>query len=175
MIPPLWLLDVDGVLCPVGQGTVHGPHPHAHGASPAQVSTAAGLWVCWDEHVVQAINRLHADGLVDIRWVTTWGPAAVDLGRVLGLPELPVVHLPADAGHRSTKATAGIELLQSHPGRPFVWTDDHLNRSWRSMIKTALIDRPALLIQPQTDIGLTATHLRRIEAFARTYTTGQHP
>ena len=168
---PLWLLDVDGVLCPVG-GYEHGPFPHNHGTTPAQVSEAAGMWTCWDATTVETITRLHTDGLVDVVWVTTWGEAAHELGQVLGLPRFPVLDLPTRTGRMHPKFAAGVELLRSHAGRPYVWTDDHLTRPVSSAINEALTDREALLIQPVKTLGLTSAHLRRIEKFVRAQRTG---
>lgn len=161
---PVWFLDVDGVIAPVGEP--HGPHAHNHANGPANLGHAAGMWMCWDTSVIERVAGLHRDALVEVVWLTSWGQdAPKHVAPLLGLPTFAVCPDLTD-GTGWAKASAARAYLAAHPGRPFVWTDDHLTASRRSSFKQSH-RQPSLMIQPVSNVGLTARDLDRIEAFAR--------
>lgn len=127
---PLLFLDVDGTLLPYGK---------------AQLPPTLAAWDDWqDVSNPQLVNLVPEHGArllalpCDIMWATAWmDDANAVIAPILGLPQLPVVDLPAapeeDATgvlHWKTRA-----LVEAAAGRPFVWLDDEisdLDRTWVS-------------------------------------------
>lgn len=60
--PPVWLLDVDGVLNASKPGW----------GGPPRKTNVAGLTIRWAPPLVARIRTLHASGVVEVRWSTTW-------------------------------------------------------------------------------------------------------
>ncbi len=99
--PPLWLLDVDGVL----NAITRRPDPGVWGDWRHGRATADGVaWpIWWSPSLTAGISRLHSRGLVEVRWLTTWADQANgDLGRLLGLPRLAVVAAPPNRDSRTS-------------------------------------------------------------------------
>jgi hypothetical protein len=183
--PPVWLLDVDGVL----NAVTGRPDPSVWPDWQRGTARAAGrVWPIWFSPTVTAtIAALHADGLSDVRWLTTWEDAANgDLRELLGLPELEVVARADEVAgtHRPTEgpqvseapvAAAGearwwkLSAAQAVPdlagGRGLIWTDDDLAledsaRAWAHRH----VPR-ARLFAPPPQVGITPAMLHQIVAF----------
>ena len=174
--PPLWLLDIDGVVNALAmrlptdvweeddwvQRTVIVDIPD-RGVMTLPILAA--------RPVLAFVDEVHRAGTAEIRWHSTWRAAAVTgLAPVLGLPAIPISVAPEwqlqpdgwwklPAAQRATAA-----------GRRLVWTDDDLDR-WRDDPRTAgalsaLESSPdVLLLSVRADSGLTPENLERIAAF----------
>ena len=91
---PSWLLDLDGVISPYTHGlTTRLPlHIHKTWVSEKVIDSKGKEWgVQIAAPVLDFINDVHADGLVDIIWHTTWQHDANEISRIFGLPEFPVL------------------------------------------------------------------------------------
>lgn len=182
---PLVLLDVDGVLNAVG-----GSRSGAWADWRTGVATAEGRTypITWSPTVVAAV-RSWLD-VADVHWLTTWGhDANTSLRALLDLPELPVAGT-YDSGDEGAPDLAGPShaavapaapdpltgrwwkfdvvrrLVRADPQRRVVWVDDDLTaqddvRDWMRR------ESSCLLVAPAPGGGLTAPHLRRIEAWLR--------
>jgi len=86
---PVWLLDVDGVVNAVSRF----PDPKVWDDWQSGTAVADGTeWpITFSPSVTGTIRRLHEQGLVEVRWLTTWrGNANGSLRDLLGLPEFAV-------------------------------------------------------------------------------------
>lgn len=191
---PLWLLDVDGVLNAVAIEPDYQVWPRWQ-RGLARTDGLTRAWpIQWAPDVVEHLLRWHAEGRVEIAWLTTWGPDAnEELAELLGLPQLPVAGAPpsrippspdtaADGGGASTHAAlAGADaadpltgrwwkfdvlrrVLAADPRRPIIWTDDDLAAEPAAMAWMR-VHTTSLLIAPDPRCGLVPQHLRAIERF----------
>ena len=69
--PPLWLLDVDGVLNAVTGRPDRSIWPDwAYGRATAD----GERWAIWfSRSVIRTVVTAHEEGLAEVRWLTTWG------------------------------------------------------------------------------------------------------
>jgi len=186
---PLWMLDVDGVLNAVARRPDRGVwRDWRHGRA-----TADGVeWPIWfSPTVTGTVARLHESGVVEVRWLTTWGVHANgELRELLGVPELEVAgeppHVSGDHGAGSHgeavareepedgtapwwKLEAVQRTLLDEPERPLIWTDDDLGgeRDAVSWVERHVPRR--LLVSPRPDVGLTPRQLRAIRAYCEDF------
>ncbi|MEN3305778.1 MAG: hypothetical protein V7603_1980 [Micromonosporaceae bacterium] len=166
MTVPVWLLDVDGVLNAARPGW---------GAAPRRaVAFSGGMnWpIRWAPALLNRIRALHASGMVEIRWCTTWCPDAENLERLFRLPALPraldMNPVPRGAEGQALKLAAAKRVLEDE-GRYLVWTDDDaVPASWLLREELAA-DGRALLISPPPRRGLQPPDMDAIEEFARAH------
>lgn len=189
--PPVWLLDVDGVINAVGRIA---PKPVDH---PGET-----LWADWEETIavadgvpwpiryspslIEAITTLHNSGAVEVRWLTTWGHHANgDLRTALGLPEF-TVEATKEVAQKLSRGVAGSHgeavasfpreiwwkflavqrFVADNPGRRFIWTDDDLYYEDDAVlwVKDNVPTQP-LLISPNVRTGLLPRHLDQVERY----------
>ena len=135
----LLLLDVDGVLCPMGAGD-GGDMVECSGADggiryaralPARLATLAKAFT--------------------LVWATSWGQEANDvLCPVFGLPPLPVI----DFGELNFRVGQTYKLRavrQFVRQRPFAWLDDELGRDAHRWAQKRAV--PTLLVDIRADRG----------------------
>lgn len=159
--PPVWLLDVDGVVNvrrPCWHAAPHRGHAYADGAE----------WsMRWAPALTSRIARLHRDGVVEVRWCTSWCAHASQLERLFGLPELG----RAFTGNLDGSGAAALKLAAAWAvlagGRRLVWTDDEEVPEPGPMLDQLSAGGRALLIRPDARRGLAPAHLDEIETFAR--------
>lgn len=165
---PVWLLDVDGVINAIAikpDRTVWPEEAWIRTTAEAQ----GGDWpILAAQPVLDLICEVHDRGLAEIRWHTTWQHDAVkNLAPALDLPEFPVQD---DCGvdsfaededgrmaYRWWKLPAAKHVVDVEKRR-LIWTDDDLNDNRRELDAFG----GHLLICPQTRLGLTPKHLRKI-------------
>lgn len=116
--------------------------------------------------VISFITTQHAAGL-DIRWATTWqNDANLFVAPAFALPTLPVGAAALGISDHSYKQRAARAAIEQ--GHPLIWTDDDaIDFSSRSMITASGV--PHLLIEPDTQFGLTPTDLAAIAEFIATH------
>jgi hypothetical protein len=174
--PPVWLLDIDGVVNVLARG---GPPDCWPADAWLQRTVRADvpdrgemtLPILAARPVLDFVARVHASGAAEIRWHSTWRAAAVTaLAPALGLPAVPISVAPewAQTAAMWWKIPAARRVAES--GRRLVWTDDQLTLYRGDVLSepdlTAL-DRwaGALLLATDARVGLTPDDLRRIEEF----------
>jgi hypothetical protein len=186
---PLWLLDVDGVV----NAVVKRPDRGVWRDWRRGTASADGVeWPIWfSPTVAGTVARLHSTGVVEVRWLTTWGAQANgELRALLGMPELEVAGEPphvtsADGAGSHGEAVARAEsaaepddepsawwkleavqrIVQREPDRPVIWTDDDLSGERDAV---AWVERNVprrLLLSPRPNLGLTPRQLRAIRSY----------
>lgn len=158
MTAPILLLDVDGVIAPFGT------LPPGRRAQLERVTTLKYMGTFYiDRRVTDALSALHAAGVVELHWCTSWEADAPEvLGPHLGEPyEHLHVHESRDAAHTDEwfKQHAARSLLGA--GERVIWCDDDIAR------RSTLPEHPRLLtLSPEPSIGLTMTDVERIRQWA---------
>lgn len=162
-LPPVWLLDVDGVVNAHKPGW--GGPPRKRGCWSA--SDAYEYTMRWAPPLVDRIRALHKAGVVEVRWCTTWCPDAEALERLWSLPTFVRAFTEHVKGEEASvlKVAAARQVLAS--GRRLVWTDDVEVPLWGELHDELIASGRALLIRPKASTGLQPEHMDRIEAFAR--------
>lgn len=185
---PLWLLDVDGVLNAVAKRPDRGVWRDWRQGT----ATADGVvWPIWfSPTVTGTVARLHESGVVEVRWLTTWGAQANgELRTLFGMPRLEVAgeppHVSGDHGAGSHGEAVAIEevqepddgkvswwkldavrrVLTDEPSRPVIWTDDDLGGERDAV---AWVERNVprrLLLSPRPNVGLTPRQLKAIRSY----------
>ncbi|HEV2891285.1 MAG TPA: hypothetical protein VGX28_13000 [Frankiaceae bacterium] len=183
-MPPLWLLDVDGVLNAVS-ATV--PRAWAQWRTGEAVADGVAWPIRYAPTLVRTIAGLHERGLVECRWLTTWGDAAnEDLRRLLGLPAFRVAAPPpapshAGGGHHGAGVAAedsaapapgwwklaAVRALLTAERRPVIWTDDELRHHPEAVAWVRSCGVRSLLLSPRPDVGLTPRDLRDVQGFCQ--------
>ncbi|MBF9129500.1 hypothetical protein I0C86_11055 [Plantactinospora sp. S1510] len=170
--PPVWLLDIDGVLNAVTKT----PDPNVWPLdrwSRGEASDGETEWpILFARPVADFLRQVHEEGRAEIRWHTTWQQEAGAVGKLLDLPAFPVQPSPEWAvqlrGETEEwwKIGAALRVAEAE-GRSLVWTDDdagsrHLRRRVRARLTSVV---PCLIVVPSPRAGLTPKHLRKIDAF----------
>ncbi|MBF9129495.1 hypothetical protein I0C86_11020 [Plantactinospora sp. S1510] len=92
--PPVWLLDIDGVLNAVTKT----PDPNVWPLdqwSRGEASDGETEWpILFARPVADFIRQVHEEGRAEIRWHTTWQQEAGAVGKLLDLPTFPVQPSP---------------------------------------------------------------------------------
>lgn len=160
--PPVWLLDVDGV--------VNATRPGWSAAPMRRTVYADGEWTLrWAPALVRRIRHLVAAGHVELRWCTTWCPHAGLLERLWGLPELPRTLTDDEcwlSPGRIDAAKVDAARKVRADGRRLIWTDDTAVPAFGPLHEELTADGRALLIRPVARVGLLPLDMDRIEAFA---------
>jgi hypothetical protein len=147
---PLLLLDVDGVLQPLGRSVPPGYRRFTSPESDVVLCPAHGVWIT------------ELSGLFEVAWLTTWGRSAnMTIGAVLGLPALPHVEL----GTLPRSGTRKLDAVQRFVReRPFAWVDDEIYEdavAWASRRVTR-----TLLIRTAPYVGFTLAQVEQLKDFA---------
>jgi hypothetical protein len=151
---PLIFVDVDGTLLPFGSASDYpdfAKMDRRHG--PRLLALGGELW-----------------------WATAWMGEANDvIGPLLGLPELPVVDLPAwedEDGFVDDALCWKTKRLVAHAaGRPFVWLDDEPTAADEEYV-AAHHPAPALLYRTDPEVGLTGADLDAVADWLRAHELG---
>lgn len=148
---PLLLLDVDGVLNPLGGKQPQGFDHYDFLGYDVYLSQQHGKW----------LNDL--TDFCDLTWATTWEDDANHLiGPAIGLPKLPVIHFE----HASLQdMTYKLKDVSKYVGedRAVIWLDDDLFTDAFQWAKK----RPGatLLIRQNPKVGLTEESIAGVWRF----------
>lgn len=159
---PALLLDIDGVI---------NGHPHRCGWDRPPRRLKVGMPVYYEPQVIDRLRALHSSGTVEIRWCTTWCgiPAVLDqLSKQLDLLFEPSFgDRPMSKTWGDMKLDAALAVLDE--GRRLIWVDDEEATAARRLfpaIAKAEADGRALLVEPESALGLQPEHFEAIDAFA---------
>ena len=176
--PPVWLLDIDGVLNATSR---HQPPPAAWPADVWIDTKAQGLSRTWRilaaRPVADFIRTIHQQHRAEIRWHTTWQHDATQVAAALGLPDFPVQDAPEF--HRAAHLLARDEWwklpavwrILAFEGRRVIWTDDDADPDLTDEQKTTLAAAGCHIVSPDPTTGLTAEHLRDIDEMLTSWAT----
>ena len=159
--PPVWLLDVDGVLNARRPGWSEAPHQGV-------AWTDDRAWqMRWSPTLIQQIEIIAASFEVEIVWATTWCPWIDGLEELFDLSgsrcAFGSAELAAEPDNR-VKLDAALAVIAS--GRGLIWTDDAAIPVAGEELDT-LVAAGSLLIRPDEDRGLQPTHVESIRAWLR--------
>ncbi len=165
---PSWLLDIDGVLNPVGIKPPTDVHDRWVSADVTDPGNGRSWPIKVAVPVIEFVNMIHDQGLANIIWHTTWQHGADDVAAAVGLPRgLPILEAPEFAAwnHRTAVGWWKMAAVQRHldsTAAPTLWVDDDLDMAWdRGMRAPSGLK----VIAPGQFTGLTAKHLKEIFAF----------
>jgi len=150
---PLLLLDVDGVLNPLGR--------RARGFRRYDVTVGGEVYTVFlnRRHGAKLLALAEATG-AELTWATTWEHLANEwISPRVGLPSLPVVEFTGPA-----PAAGGVLSKTPHvagfvKGRPFVWFDDAVGPEDVRYLEEHPDVGEFLLVEVDHRLGLTDEHL----------------
>jgi hypothetical protein len=149
-VRPLLLLDIDGVLNPLGVREAPGFVPYHVGGMRVLLSIDHG----------RLLNGL--GDLFDLTWATSWERDADLIAERIGLP----LGLPAITFTKQLEWTAKLPDVDRYAGdRALAWVDDQLGPEIQAW--AASRQPPTLLVQTDNRVGLTLAHIERLRAWAR--------
>ena len=147
---PLLLVDVDGVLQPVGRSVPPGYKRFTDEDSEVVLRPEHGVWLG------------HLGSTFELVWATTWGGTANRfIGSHLGLPHLPHIEL-SNLPRSGTRKLAAVEQYVGE--RAVAWIDDELYED--ALAWAAGRKYPTLLRRTAPGVGLTAADVSALDAFA---------
>lgn len=176
-LPPLVLLDIDGVL-----NAFERDEDSLDGWERGYATSDGTSWsITYCPEVVAALRELHESGAVEIQWLTTWGhDANGDLRELLEMPKL-VVAGTYDEGEREGPGAAAVSggglaavtpsapedgdvprwwkwdvvqrIRAEQPDRQVIWIDDELHRT--SVFTFLARGEGIAVIGPDPELGLT--------------------
>ncbi len=161
MTKPIWLLDVDGVINASRPGW--GAAPRSRQVWSA--SSGREYKIRWAPALLTRIRRIHAEGLAEIRWCTTWCADASALEAALSLPEFSRAFTDPINGRAAAMAKLAAASQVLAEGRRLIWTDDTETPTSGELYERMTFDGKALLIAPSASRGLQPEDLDRIDAF----------
>jgi hypothetical protein len=146
---PLLLLDIDGVLNPLGVRNAPGFVACDLGGMRVLLNPDHGRW----------LRSLAA--AFDLTWATSWERDADLIAERIGLP----VGLPYVAFNGQEDWTIKLPDVMRYVGdRSMAWVDDVLDIETRAW--AASRSAPTLLVETDRRVGLTSDHVDRLRAFA---------
>lgn len=193
-MPPLLLLDVDGVLNALADDA------RDLAAWPwwdsGRARAGGRSWpIRWAPAVVDRLRGWHEAGAVELQWLTTWGHDANDeLAALLGMPRLavagtyddepdPGVPEPGVAGPGRALSHAAVapaapdplsghwwkydvvrRVLREHRQRTLVWVDDELHSPTGPFRRWADAEPRVLAVGPDPRSGLVPADLDAVAA-----------
>jgi hypothetical protein len=149
---PLLLLDVDGVLCPIGPGP----------GDPMRTLVVDEFPVTFSVHLPARLATLGKR--FALVWATSWeDDANRSLAPVLGIPELPLITFAGRSARRGQtwKLPAVRRFVREHP---VAWVDDELGLDAHRWAHRRV--EPTLLLDINPAWGLADAHVQVLVEFA---------
>ncbi|TDD19517.1 hypothetical protein E1218_23930 [Kribbella turkmenica] len=169
-MPRPWVMvDIDGVLNPQ-------KNQAERGFTPYRLKGEDNLLVWLHPEHGRMLNELDREGLVDLRWGTTWNEAAnPTVGAAIGLERqwevLPIDRAMAGPVAFGTNWKA-VSIQAGAQGQPFAWLDDFMTESDRLWAENRVLDEglPTLLVRIDPAVGMQAQDLQQVREWARSVT-----
>lgn len=179
---PVLLLDVDGVVNAMSkQAPTHVWPADVWRRAKIQARDGMEYPFLWAIPVVEWLTRLHESGDVEIRWHTTWQHEALEVGKVLGLPEFKVQECPEFAEYERNGSELSAKLISacmpgwwkypaaenlvSDEGRRVIWIDDDIDYQITAGGRRALkAIYNLVLVCPNERTGIIPKHMVKVEA-----------
>jgi hypothetical protein len=156
---PLLLLDVDGVLCPIGPGP----------GEPMCTLLVDEFPVTFSEQLPSRLANLSRR--FTLVWATAWEhDANRSLAPVLGLPELPLI-LFAGRSSRPGRTWKLAAVRRFVGDRPTAWVDDEFGLDAHAWAKRR--PAPTLLLDINPARGLAEVHVEALVGFADRLAAGR--
>jgi hypothetical protein len=177
--PPVWLLDIDGVLNAVTGDPDGAVWPREVWRKTTMTVDGARYRIRVAQPVLDFLLEVHRVGAADIRWHSSWQDTAPRrFGPRFALPRFPVQ--PASEFAHQDRRTATVDLpggrrvwwkvpaaerVVTEEHRVLLWTDDELRYATGSDLG-AVADAPdRLLLGPPMRTGLSLDDLAAIRRF----------
>lgn len=159
--------DVDGVLSPITNDDTRPAAETRWGWSAESRREGYAIWdVAWSAELIDQVNSLTTLPGVETIWNTSWDETAVCFGELVGLVGCDTWRV-ADTSRTNSDTWAKWANVKGDYDQnpvPFIWVDDHLSRkrAATSWVKSV----GGLHLSPETHVGLTPQHLRKMREFA---------
>lgn len=163
---PILLVDVDGVI------SLFGFEPRS--PPPGRLAVVDGLPHYLSEQAGGLLARLA--GRFECVWCTGWEDRAPEhLPHLLGLDGPAFAHLSFEGRDLATGRHWKLDAIEAHvdPDRPVAWVDDGHDGRTRDWARAR--PGPTLLVRTDPAAGLTADHVRELEAWADGLRDGSSP
>lgn len=158
--PPIWLLDVDGVINATKPGWSEAPF------RDTATSDGREYVIRWAPSLMNRIRHLAATRAVEIRWCTTWCADAHELENIFKLPTLGRAFTQSVTTReeaKDAKLAAVNDALTT--GRRVIWTDDIEVPLFGDLFAGFIDAGKLLLIAPNARQGISPEEMDVIEKF----------
>lgn len=152
---PLLILDLDGVISPYGTETQDG----------LQLARVGGYRLLYRPDVIEALNEIRREGVIDLRWSTSWGNTArTHVAPTLGLADFPLLDTLDQTN--TMDASPKLDAIRRHidTGRRFAWIDDDLTPPQQCRLKAAYRS-DCLLLRPSPTVGVATADIAVVRDF----------
>lgn len=162
---PWVLVDIDGVLNPE-------KNQAERGFTPYRLKGEEYLVWLHPEHG-RMLNELDREGLVDLRWGTTWNDAANRMvGPAIGLDrrwDFVNIDRAAAGPVRFGHNWKAVSVREGVGDQAFAWLDDAITEPDRLWAEDRVLDEgiPTLLMPIDRNVGMQPSHLDEVRHWAR--------
>ncbi|GAA1990235.1 hypothetical protein GCM10009718_29920 [Isoptericola halotolerans] len=150
------LLDFDGVVSPYGDEPT----------DDLALAHVGRYRLLYRPDVIAHLNGISRRGLVELRWLTSWGQDARTVSPVLGLDDFPLLgEVPiSDEPHDTWPKLKTVQRCLAG-GTRFAWIDDDLTQERQHYVTEHYAQGQPMLLQVPPRVGLTAPLLDKAHRF----------